>query len=44
MSTFSVLRTVNYDLTFRVDHYVPVYIDTVIHKLRVEPEYNYKFT
>ena len=47
MSTFSVLRTLIYCVTFRVDqtvdHYVPVDTDSVIHKLRVELVFNYKW-
>ena len=47
MFTFSILRTLILYVTFRVDqmvdHFVPVDTDSVIHKLRVELVYNYKW-
>ena len=36
MFTFSILRTLIFYVTFRVDHFVPVDTDSVIHKMRVE--------
>ena len=47
MFTFSILRTLIWYVTFRVDqtvdHFVPVDTDSVIHKLRVELVFNYKW-
>ena len=47
MFTFSILRTLILYVTFRVDqmvdHFVPVDTDSVIHKLRVELVFNYKW-
>ena len=47
MFTFSILRTLILCVTFRVDqtvdHFVPVDTDSVIHKLKVELVFSYKW-